>query len=229
MFMQLLLKEEGFDDAREYIICFCRTKKVITRNGKTHTEFVYSGNFSIMDSKGACCTHCGNKGYLKYYYLGLESKIKNWFKTEPMCKKMLSHWNEREHWLGREESWPLKQEFWDSQRWIDLQWFWDPSKIWPLPTVCVHCSTIISVDHLTTSPEGIDNLKIVTCPGCFETFHHSMKMARGSPLNLALIGHWDGWQPFGTSFRGCGSIEVSIANMKKTCWRSVRCWLCPLF
>ena len=71
------------------------------------------------------------------------------------------------------------------------------------------------MDHLTASPEGIDNLKIVTCPGCFETFHHSMKMARGSSLNLALIGHWDGWQPFGTSFRGCGSIEVSITNMKK--------------
>ena len=68
-----------------------------------HTKFVYSGNFRIMDSNGACCTHCGNKGYLKYHYLGLESKIKNWFKTEPMCKKMLFHWNEREHWLGREE------------------------------------------------------------------------------------------------------------------------------
>ena len=41
-------------------------------------------------------------------------------------------------------------------------------------------------------------------------------MARGSPLNLALIAHWDGWQPFGSSFRGCGSFEVSIANMTKT-------------
>ena len=184
--VQLLLKEEGFEDAKEYIICFCRTEKVLTRNDKTHTKFVYSGNFSIMDSKGACCTHCGNKGYLKYYYLGLESKIKNWFKTEPMCKKMLSHWNEREHWLGREESCSLKQEFWDGQRWIDLQWFWDPSKIWPLPTVCVHCSTIISVDHLTTSPEGIDNLKIVTCRGCFETFHHSMKMARHVVKNTGV-------------------------------------------
>ena len=40
-------------------------------------------------------------------------------------------------------------------------------------------------------------------------------MARRSPLNLALIAHWDGWQPFGTSFRGCGSFEVSIANMTK--------------
>ena len=55
----------------------------------------------------------------------------------------------------------------------------------------------------------------MTCPECFETFHHSIEMARGSPLNLALIAHWDGWQPFGTSFRGCGSFEVSIANMTK--------------
>ena len=214
--VQLLLKEEGFEDAKEYFICFCRTEKVITRNDKTHTKFVYSGNFSVMDNKNACCTKCEKKGYLKYYYLGLENKVKNWFKTESMCKKMLSHWNQREHWLGREESWPLKQEFWDGQRWIDIQWFWDPSKVWPLPTLCVHCNAVISVDHLTASPEGINSLKIVTCPECFETFHHCIKMARGSPLNLALIGHWDGWQPFGTSFRGCGSIEVSIANMKKT-------------
>ena len=35
-------------------------------------------------------------------------------------------------------------------------------------------------------------------------------------LNLALIRHWDGWQPFGTSYRGCGSLEVSILNMTKT-------------
>lgn len=168
-----------------------------------------------MDQKDSLCTHCGNKGYLKYYYLGLESKVKNWFKTETMCQKMLSHWNEKEHWLGREESWPLKKEFWDGQRWMDLQWFWDPSKVWPLPALCVHCGAVVSVDHLTTSPDGVNNLKTVTCPECFETFLHSIEMARGSPLNLALIAHWDGWQPFGTSFRGCGSFEVSVANMTK--------------
>ena len=87
-------------------------------------------------------------------------------------------------------AWPLKQEFWDGQRWMDLQWFWDPSKVWPLPTLCVHCSAVISVHgHLTTSPDGLNNLKTVTCPECFETFHHSIEMARGSPLNLALIAH----------------------------------------
>lgn len=157
-----------------YFICFCRTEKVITRNNKTHNKFVYSANFSVMNDKNACCNHCGNKGYLKYYYLGLENKIKNWFKAESMCKKMLSHWNRRGHWLGGEESWPLKQEFWDGHWWIEIQWFWDPSKVWPLPTLCVHCTAVISVDHLTGSPEGIDSLKIVICSECFETLHHSI-------------------------------------------------------
>jgi len=42
--VQLLLKEEGFDDTQEYFICFCRTEKVIKRNNKTHSKSVYSGN-----------------------------------------------------------------------------------------------------------------------------------------------------------------------------------------
>ena len=75
--VQLLLREEGFEDAKEYFIRFCRTEKVITRNGETQAKFIYSGNDSIMDQKDSLCTHCGNKGYLKYYYLGLESKVKN--------------------------------------------------------------------------------------------------------------------------------------------------------
>lgn len=65
--IQLLLREEGFEDAKEYFIYFCRTEKVITRNGKTHVKFTYSGNYSTMDKKDSLCTHCGNKGYLKYY------------------------------------------------------------------------------------------------------------------------------------------------------------------
>ena len=40
-------------------------------------------------------------------------------------------------------------------------------------------------------------------------------MAKGSPLNLALVGHFDGWQPFDTSYRGSGSFEVTVANMQK--------------
>lgn len=85
-----------------------------------------------------------------------------------------------------------------------------------LPTNCAHCNTVISVEHLTASQGDISNLKIVNCPECLETFHHTMQIGRGFPLNLVLIAHWDGWQPFGTSFRGCGSFEVSIANLIKS-------------
>ena len=27
--------------------------------------------------------------------------------------------------------------------------------------------------------------------------------------------HWDGWQPFSSSLRGCGAIEITIATMSK--------------
>lgn len=66
---------------------------------------------------------------------------------------MLSDWKEKEQWLGRGETWRLKQKFWDGQRWMDLQWFWDPSKVWPLTSLCVHCSAVISVDHLTATAD----------------------------------------------------------------------------
>ena len=149
--------------------------------------------------------------------LGLKNKVKNWFRSKSLCEKMLSHWKERGHWLGRDESWSLKREIWDGQWWVDLQWFCDPDKTWPLPTLCPSCGIPVSADHLISSPANgsADGVRIVECPECLETFQHTMKFANGNPLNLALIGHWDGWQPFGSSLRSCGSIEVSIANMKK--------------
>lgn len=55
----------------------------------------------------------------------------------------------------------------------------------------------------------------MSCPECFETFPTEIRTASGSPLNLALIGHWDAWQPFTTRLRSCSSIEISIANMYK--------------
>jgi len=149
-------------------------------------------------------------------YLGLENKVKNWFTSKTMCTKMLAHWYEKEHWLENTEGWHLKNEIWDGNRWSELQWFWNPENVWALPTRCSHCDIPISADHLSNSPDrdGEGFFKIVECPVCFENFEHCIKMAKGSPLNLALIGHFDGWQPFGTSYRGSGSFEVTIANMK---------------
>lgn len=216
--VQLLLKEEGYEDAKQYFICFCREEKEVTRDGKSTKKFVYDGKYSVMENKDDRCPHCGNKGYIKYMYLGLENKLKNWFRNKSMCTNMLGHWLEKEHWLENVESWHLKKEIWDGNRWSELQWFWNPESVWVLPTRCVHCNIPISADHLINSPDcdRQGEFKIVECPVCFEDFEHCIKMAKGSPLNLALIGHFDGWQPFGTSYRGSGSFEVTVANMRKT-------------
>lgn len=130
---------------------------------------------------------------------------------------MLSHWMEREHWLGRDESWPLKKEMWDGKRWLELQWFWDPNETWVTPCYCKCCGIPISVDHLSKSEDGpVEGMKVVECPECLESFEHSLKTTTGSPFNIALIGHWDGWQAFnGSSSTNCGSMEVTIANLTK--------------
>ena len=128
---------------------------------------------------------------------------------------MLSHWNEREHWLGRTDSYDNKRELWDGKRWVELQWFWDPNSTWVLPTLCTLCGMPVSAEHLKISQDCPNGSKEVECQSCFEMFNHFIKTTHGSPLNLALIGHWDGWQPFGTSYKGCGSFEVSIGNMTK--------------
>ena len=213
--VQSLLREEGFEDARQYYICICRQEKVV--DGDSGPKYSYTGKYSIMENKDDLCMNCGKKHYLTYYYLGLNSKVKNWFRSKNLCEKMLSHWMEHDHWLGKTESWPLKREVWDGHRWVDLQWFWDPDKTWPLPSLCPSCGIPVSADHVSnSSPNGqAEGVKLVECPECLETYQHTMKFANGNPLNLALIGHWDGWQPFGSSLRSCGSVEVSIANMKK--------------
>ena len=198
---QLLLKEEGHEGVKEYFVCFCFDEIEFTRDGKTTKKTVYHGTYSIMKSKHDKCPYCGKLGYIKYLYLGLENKVKNWFRNKTMCKRMLANWLEKDHWLEKSEDCRLKKEIWDGKRWSELQWFWNPESTWALPTLCLHCGIPISADHLASSPNqvGNDNLKIVECLVCFEQFEHCIKMAKGSPLNLALIGHFDGWQPFGAS------------------------------
>ena len=168
-----------------------------------------------MSSKDELCPHCGSSGYIKYYYLGLSSKVKNWFKTKSTCRKMLCHWREKEHWLEQTSRWPIKKEFWDGQRWVDLQWFWNPNQTWLLPTRCANCKAVISAETIASCEKDKRGVSYVEYSECLETVPCEVKTANGSPLNLALIGHWDAWLPFKTGLRSCGSIEISIANMCK--------------
>jgi len=212
-----LLREEGYEDPKEFYICFCSEEREFKRNGETTKRTVYLGTWSIMQNQNDKCSHCGNTGSIKFLYLGLETKVKNWFRSRELSKKMLAPWLQKDHWLGRAEDYHLKNEIWDGKRWHQLQWFWDPSSSFVLPTRCIHCGIPIKSSEILNSPDGeSERSKIVQCPLCFEQFEYCIKQAKGSPLNIGLIGHFDGWQPFGTSYRGSGSFEVSIANLKKS-------------
>ena len=129
-----------------------------------------------MTNKDDVCNNCGRKGAITYYYLGLQDKVKNWFCDEDMCKKILCHWNERDHWLGRVEPWPVKKEIWDGKRWVELQWFWDPNKTWVVPCICQHCGIPIPANHLFKSQDSVmKGIKLVECPECLESFEHPLK------------------------------------------------------
>ena len=81
----------------------------------------------------------------KNCYLGISTKVKNWFKNVDMCRKMLCHWNARDkYWLGRQSSNPEKSEFWDL------------NNTWTLPALCPQWRLPISSDQLINSPHGME-------------------------------------------------------------------------
>lgn len=130
-----------------------------------------------------------------------------------MCKRLLTYWLKKHHWLDNSEDCQLKKEIWDGKRWSELQWFWIPERTWALPSRCLHYGIPISADHLVSSPNqvGNNNLKIVECPVCFKQLH-CIKMAKGSPLNLALTGYFGGLQPFGTSYRVSDLFKLLLST-----------------
>ena len=109
-------------------------------------------------------------------------------------------------------------EIWDGKRFFELKWFWDPEKRWLLPVRCPECSEIVSADILASTMAGrctgqvIEGTALsVECPHCFGEFIHHPMYTHGDPKNIALIGHWDGWQPFSTSARhSCGKLPMIL-------------------
>ena len=221
---QVVLRREGYENPKEYYVCFCRKKARRRKSGEK--KHVYSGKWDIMQDKKQTCKHCGRKGKIKYYYLGLENKVKLWCSDVEMCQKIMGHWHEKDHWLETEEGSCeddnemnfLLKEIWDGERFSELSWFWNPDVDWTLPAKCPEsgCSGVISSCDIETAPacEGTND-KVLECPKCYNTFTHEVKHAKGDPRNLAYIGHWDGWSPYKSGNHKCGAIEVSIATMSK--------------
>ena len=123
-----------------------------------------------------------------------------------MCAKMMAHWDEKDHWINGVGANFILKEIWDGERFNELSWFWDPESHWMLPMKCQFCANVISSDEIKEFPkEG--NRHIITCPECGTRWEATPSYARGDPRNIALIGHWDGWQPFGyPGAHSCGSV-----------------------
>ena len=176
-----LLKEFGYKGPRELAICLDES---------------HPGQYDVM-GPNAKCRHCGKSGTIKYYYLGLSDKIKTWFSDVRMCEKMLAHWRNKEAWIsGTGANLELK-EVWDRSRFNELSWFWNPNSQWMLPYKCKYCGNVISVEEVKAFAEQ-DGVYSVACEECGDQTNHLSGFARGEPRNIALIGHWDGWQPFGS-------------------------------
>ncbi|XP_019855497.1 PREDICTED: uncharacterized protein LOC109584254 [Amphimedon queenslandica] len=81
----------------------------------------------------------------------------------------------------------------------------------------VNSGSIVSSDVVSSLPDSnIQGFKRVHCPMCHSTCDYFLEFAKGDPRNIALIGQWDGWQPFSTLCKhSCGSIEVQVATMSK--------------
>ena len=63
-------------------------------------------------------------------------------------------------------------------------------------------------------PDGVYS---VQCEECGDQTYHLPKFARGEPRNIALIGHWDGWQPFGLPGQhSCGECVEKASIISST-------------
>ena len=169
------LEDMGYKDAKEYTICLSDE---------------HPCHWDIMDKKEDVCRHCGEHGTISYYYLGLETKVKQWASDKDMCYKMSEHWREKQHWFKRTEGWHLKKELWDGDRFPELSWFFDCDSFWCLPVRCEmeQCDNIISPEIIESLPEITPGVKEVTCALCHHAFKFTPKNASGDPRNIALIG-----------------------------------------
>jgi len=196
-----VLKKAGYKEPLTYTACLNASHACLWSALKQSTEL---------------CKYCKQPGTIEFYYLKLSDKIERWCASESFCYKMTAHWRHRDKWLYGGHNGVLN-EIWDGSRFSELSWFWDPTQQWLLPTRCTRCKSVISADdiikqHNSTDLRSATSVEI-ECPICHYCFSYSPCYTVGDPRNIALIGHWDGWQPFSTSIKhSCGKISMYVGK-----------------
>ena len=75
--VQNLLKEEEYKDAKLLFICICRNEKNKQEMEKLLRNMCTLENTASWRIGMTCAFTVKKKGYLKYYYLGISTKVKN--------------------------------------------------------------------------------------------------------------------------------------------------------
>ena len=189
-----ILKNAGYKEPDVYYVCL----------NECHPTL-----WSILTNPDDTCRYCKQPGSIQYHYLPLADKVRRWCSSKDFCEQITAHWNHRQSWMNDTSPCQCLNEIWDGSRFAELKWFWDSNKKWPLPTRCKLCKEVVGVDsfNIDINDDSIyEGTEInVKCPNCFHLFKHALQFTKGDPRNIALIGHWDGWQPFSSSVRhSCG-------------------------
>ena len=187
-----ILQNAGYKEPKDYYICL----------NKCHPN-----QWSCLTSPSLLCQYCQLPGEIKYHYLCLADKVIRWCSSESFCEKMTAHWRNRKDWINGYIGDSLK-EIWDGYKFAELSWFWDPEQQWLLPVRCKFCSAVVSADEISSviqSSATSEDHVLLECSHCFTRFVHHPQYTYGDPRNIALIGHWDGWQPFSSTIKhSCG-------------------------
>lgn len=193
-----ILRKAGYTDPITYYICL---------------DSSHPHQWSSSENPESLCQYCKKPRNIKYYYLSIADKVKRWCASKKFCTKMVAHWEHHDEWLNRTPGIRVRTsnfcEIWDGDRFSELSWFWDPTQQWLLPTRCTICTKVVSADHISSFlTEHMHSPVTIHCPCCHNLFSCLPQYAHGDPRNIALLGHWDGWQPFSTSIKhSCGMLS----------------------
>ena len=108
-------------------------------------------------------------------------------------------------------------ELWHGSQFRELSYFFDASKVSPLPAHCTHCNGVVSASIIDAAKACNDFQVVVNCPHCQKKFVTFRETFQGDPRNQAVVIHMDGWNPHVSSAKySISAINIAHATMPKS-------------
>jgi hypothetical protein len=199
-------EEDGYD-GNKYIACSCtppNDKRTCPQCART-------------------CPHCNNSrlNMISFHYLSIVDQLSSAVASKTLCYEMLTMWRANGEWLNIHEPPPSILNIWHEEKVREYEDFWNPKVQWELPTICTNtrcqrpysafpkkCKTLRNANNWVPEP----NSYRFNCKACKRLVVASKKLTQGDPRNLALAGHWDGFQVSTKKQRGCWVMEIDVLN-----------------